>query len=85
MPNYEYECERCGYQFTVFQNMSDEPLKKCPKCNGKVHRLIGTGAGIIFKGNGFYETDYKRSNPPCGRDTPCCGRETRCDKPPCEA
>lgn len=59
MPTYEYECLKCGYRFEEFQGIKDEPLKKCPKCGGKVKRLIGTGTGIIFKGEGFYQTDYK--------------------------
>ena len=60
-------------------------LEKCPKCNGKVQRLIGRGAGIIFKGSGFYATDYAKSNSPvCGRDRPCCGRDAPCDSKPCE-
>ncbi len=59
MPTYEYECQRCGHHFDVFQSMSDEPKKRCPKCRGKVKRVIGTGAGIIFKGPGFYATDYR--------------------------
>ena len=61
MPTYDYECLKCGYTFELFQKMTDEPLKKCPQCGGKkVKRLIGSGMGIIFKGSGFYETDYKR-------------------------
>jgi putative FmdB family regulatory protein len=59
MPTYEYECEKCGHRFDVFQSMNDEPTKRCPKCKGKVRRLIGTGAGMIFKGSGFYATDYR--------------------------
>lgn len=59
MPTYDYRCEACQHEFEVFQNMSDAPLKKCPECGGKVKRLIGTGAGLIFKGSGFYITDYK--------------------------
>jgi putative FmdB family regulatory protein len=59
MPTYEYECQRCGHVFERFQSMKDEPLKRCPECRGKVKRLIGAGAGIIFKGSGFYETDYR--------------------------
>ena len=62
MPTYEYECKKCNDTFDVFQNMSDKPLKKCPTCGGKVQRLIGTGAGIIFKGSGFYQTDYRSQN-----------------------
>jgi putative FmdB family regulatory protein len=60
MPTYEYRCENCGYEMEAFQSMKDEPLKKCPECSkNKLKRLIGTGAGIIFKGSGFYETDYR--------------------------
>lgn len=65
MPTYEYECDACGYTFEEFQAMSAQPLKKCPKCaKNKLTRLIGAGAGIIFKGSGFYETDYKRKDQP---------------------
>ncbi|MDE0839530.1 MAG: zinc ribbon domain-containing protein [Kiritimatiellae bacterium] len=59
MPTYEYECQKCGHLFERFQNMSDERIKTCPECRGKVKRLLGAGAGIIFKGSGFYETDYR--------------------------
>lgn len=60
MPTYEYECPKCGHRFEKFQSISDPPVKTCPKCRGrKVKRLIGTGAGIIFKGSGFYGTDYR--------------------------
>jgi putative FmdB family regulatory protein len=69
MPTYEYACAKCGQHFDAFQSMRDEPFRECPKelCrlpkwgHGKVKRLLGTGAGIIFKGSGFYSTDY-RSN-----------------------
>jgi len=60
MPTYEYKCEKCGHEFEVFQSMTEPPVKKCPECGGPVTKLIGTGAGLIFKGSGFYETDYKR-------------------------
>tara|TARA_B100000809_G_scaffold230611_1_gene245175 strand:+ start:170 stop:625 length:456 start_codon:yes stop_codon:yes gene_type:complete len=61
MPNYDYVCEKCEHQFEVFQSMNDDKLTDCPQegCAGKVRRLLGTGAGIIFKGGGFYETDYR--------------------------
>ena len=59
MPTYDYKCTECDYTFELFQKMTDEPLKTCPKCKGKVKRLIGMGAGPIFKGSGFYQTDYK--------------------------
>lgn len=81
MPTYEYQCENCGYKFEKFQKMSDEPLKECPKCGKGIKRLIGAGMGIIFKGKGFYATDYKNNSPSSGRT--CCGRTERCDKPPC--
>ncbi len=61
MPTYEYECEKCGHQFEEFQKITAPPIKVCPKCKGKVHRLIGAGAGFLFKGSGFYVTDYRSS------------------------
>ncbi len=60
MPTYDYKCTDCGYKFEYFQKMTDEPLSECPRCKGKVKRLIGAGLGPIFKGSGFYETDYKK-------------------------
>lgn len=61
MPTYEYECSKCGYHFEKFQSMRDEPLRKCPKCKKQaLKRLVGGGAGLIFKGSGFYITDYKK-------------------------
>ncbi|MCK4995138.1 MAG: zinc ribbon domain-containing protein [Candidatus Omnitrophica bacterium] len=61
MPTYDYECPGCNHTFELFQMMSAKPIKKCPECGkNKVKRLIGSGMGIIFKGSGFYETDYKR-------------------------
>ena len=59
MPTYEYDCLKCGHVFEEFQGITDAPLTRCPKCRGKVRRRIGTGAGIIFKGSGFYATDYR--------------------------
>jgi putative FmdB family regulatory protein len=59
MPTYEYECTKCGFHFERFQSMTDKPLERCPECRCKVRRLLGTGAGIIFKGSGFYSTDYR--------------------------
>src|SRR5437899_10997614 len=67
MPTYEYACQKCGQNFDAFQSMRDEPFRECPKelCrlpkwgHGKVKRLLGTDAGLIFKGSGFYTTDYR--------------------------
>ncbi|NNC87369.1 MAG: zinc ribbon domain-containing protein [Akkermansiaceae bacterium] len=61
MPTYDYVCEKCGHAFEHFQSMNDPKLTDCPleECDGTVKRLLGTGAGIIFKGGGFYETDYR--------------------------
>ena len=70
MPTYEYSCAKCGQNFEAFQSMREEPFRECPKelCrlpkwgHGKVKRLLGTGAGVIFKGSGFYTTDYRSSS-----------------------
>jgi putative FmdB family regulatory protein len=60
MPTYEYECDSCHHRFDEFQSFKDEPLKVCPKCQQEtLRRLFGTGAAILFKGSGFYETDYR--------------------------
>ena len=61
MPNYDYKCEKCDHLFEVFQSMSAEKLTDCPQknCPGKVKRLLGTGGAVIFKGSGFYQTDYR--------------------------
>jgi len=59
MPTYDYKCTNCNYTFEYFQPMSAEPLKECPNCKGELKRIIGSGAGPIFKGSGFYQTDYK--------------------------
>ncbi|MFH1478632.1 MAG: FmdB family zinc ribbon protein [Candidatus Omnitrophota bacterium] len=84
MPTYEYECKTCGKVFEVFQQIKDKPLTKCAKegCGGKVKRLIGGGAGFIFKGSGFYATDHrsegykKRQREDTRPSSPCSG----CDK-----
>jgi len=88
MPTYEYQCESCGHHFEKRQSMSDEPLKTCPKCGQPVRRLIGAGAGLIFKGSGFHATDYRRSGrSSCSLEqtgSTCCGRSSRCDSPACK-
>ena len=64
MPTYEYECSSCNHQLEILQSITEKPLKKCPECQkNNLQRLLGTGAGIIFKGSGFYETDYKKKEP----------------------
>ncbi|NOZ64153.1 MAG: zinc ribbon domain-containing protein [Caldiserica bacterium] len=76
MPTYEYECEDCGYRFEKFQGITEDPVKICHRCGGKVKRLLSGGGGVIFKGNGFYATDYKKPSTCCPTacDTPkrCC-------------
>jgi len=62
MATYEYECQHCGHRFEASQKMSEEPLSACPKCKQKVKRLISTGTSLIFKGAGFYATDYKKKS-----------------------
>ncbi len=60
MPTYDYRCDNCGHEFELFQSITANPSKKCPECGKlKLRRLLGTGAGVIFKGSGFYETDYR--------------------------
>jgi putative FmdB family regulatory protein len=87
MPTYEYICDNCQYQFEQFQSIKARPVRKCPKC-GKlsVQRLIGAGAGIIFKGSGFYQTDYRSEGykkaaesekKPAGKDTTKKETETK--------
>ena len=64
MPTYDYQCTECGHQFEIMQSMKDDALTVCPECKGKLKRLIGAGAGLIFKGTGFYITDYKNNGKP---------------------
>lgn len=59
MPTYEYRCGDCGHEFEEFQAISDPPITICPSCSGKTERVISGGAGLIFKGSGFYITDYR--------------------------
>lgn len=69
MPTYEYQCSKCGYKFDWFQDMTEKHLKRCSKCGGKLERMIGPGSGIIFKGSGFYATDYAKK--PAEKDPSC--------------
>ena len=76
MPNYDYECTDCGYTFEKFQSMTEDKLKTCPECKkDTLVRLIGGGSGVVFKGSGFYETDYKSKPQPA----PSCS-ESSCPK-----
>ncbi|MBD3403773.1 zinc ribbon domain-containing protein [candidate division GN15 bacterium] len=59
MPTYPYRCKACGHEFEEFQAITDEPIAACPKCGGETHRIIVGGVGLIFKGSGFYITDYR--------------------------
>jgi putative FmdB family regulatory protein len=68
VPTYDYECSHCGHKFEAFQKISDKPLEQCPKCKKKVRRLIGSGSGIIFKGAGFYATDYRKGTKPAPQE-----------------
>ena len=74
MPTYEYECLKCGKIKEVFQSINAPYLKKCSECEGELRRLIGSGAGLIFKGSGFYSTDYKRKP----SDTSGKGSDEKC-------
>ena len=80
MPTYEYECKKCGKRFERFQQISAKPLSKCPDCKGKVRRLISGGGGIIFKGSGFYETDYKRKKKPPVTDRSASEKDSKTEK-----
>lgn len=71
MPTYDYACDKCGHRYEKFQAMSAEPDSVCPECGEEIRRLIGTGAGLIFKGNGFYQTDYKKPAKPSSECSTC--------------
>ena len=84
MPTYDYECDACSHRFEEFQSMKDKPLTDCPKCKKpKLRRLIGAGAGIIFKGSGFYQTDYKKGgdSTSTGSKSPAAGDSKSSSKP----
>jgi len=81
MPTYDYECTACSHTFEVFQSITAKLLRKCPKCGGAVRRLIVAGAAVIFKGSGFYETDYKRKKPPSrAPESPCSSCPAKAEK-----
>jgi len=62
MPTYEYECRSCRHRFDLFQSIKSEPVAQCPRCKKRARRLISSGAGILFKGSGFYSTDYRSAS-----------------------
>lgn len=82
MPTYEYECNKCNEHFEMFQNMTEKPIRTCPKCGGDVKRLIGKGSGIIFKGSGFYATDYRKKSPSKEPACPESGKSKACESCP---
>jgi putative FmdB family regulatory protein len=75
VPIYGYRCSNCGHEFEIQQRMSDEPLKVCPKCQGKLTKILYP-AGVIFKGSGFYTTDYKGSSKSSGNGSSSDGKAT---------
>lgn len=84
MPTYEYECSKCGETFEILQSMKDTALTDCPNkaCKGKktLKRLIGAGSGFIFKGSGFYQTDYKKSGSGSGSSSPAKSESASSEK-----
>lgn len=77
MPTYDYECDNCGHKFELFQSITESAKKKCPECKqSKLRRLFGTGAAIVFKGSGFYQTDYRSDS---------YKKRAEADKPPSES
>ena len=87
MPTYEYECDACGHRFEEFQQMNDAPLKSCPKCRKrKLRRLIGAGSAVIFKGTGFYQTDYRSKQYSADKSkAEASAAPASCDTKKCEA
>ena len=87
MPTYDYSCDACHHEFEVFESITAEPQKKCPKCKkNKLRRLFGAGAGLIFKGSGFYQTDYrgesyKKAAEADKPKTETAASDTKADKP----
>ena len=81
MPIYGYRCSNCGHEFEIQQRMSDEPLKVCPKCQGKLSKMLYP-TGVIFKGSGFYSTDYKASGKPASSNGSESGSEGKSDTKP---
>jgi putative FmdB family regulatory protein len=83
MPTYDYECRACGAELEIFQSMSESPKRKCPECGKlKLSRKIGTGAGILFRGSGFYETDYRSDSYKKSAEADKPKSETKSEKKP---
>ncbi len=81
MPTYEYQCESCDHKFEKFQAITADPIKECPECGKEeVRKLISGGMGIIFKGSGFYTTDYKNASSQNGNEAPVCPSANQCPK-----
>jgi putative FmdB family regulatory protein len=86
MPTYEYECKACGHRFEKSQPITAEPIKACPVCQkNKATRLIGSGSGLIFKGSGFYATDYRKGAPATTGSCPSAGSKPACSGCPKQA
>ena len=81
MPTYDYECDACGHEFELFQSISDSVKRKCPECGKlKLRRLFGTGAAVVFKGSGFYQTDYRSESYKKAAEKDQKSRESKSDK-----
>ena len=80
MPTYDYKCESCHDIFEYFQTMTDKPLAECPKCTGKIRRLVSGGSGLIFKGTGFYKTDYVKTNSKDSKEVKTKNNESKDNK-----
>lgn len=81
MPTYDYECDACGHEFELFQSISEPVKRKCPECKKpKLRRLFGTGAAVVFKGSGFYETDYRSESYKKGAEKAKKDTEKKSDK-----
>lgn len=82
MPTYDYRCDACGHSLELFQAMSEAPKRKCPECGSlKLKRIIGAGAGILFRGSGFYQTDYRSESYKKGKAAEKQGESSDAPKP----
>lgn len=85
MPTYEYKCQKCSNEFEEFQSITAEAKAKCPKCGGKAKRMISLNIGIIFKGKGFYVTDYKNNKNSNNEEVKSCPKSETCADSKCPA